>query len=149
MTLPPPRTPTWREHGTTAVFADDGFPARTLVHFSQAGAIDGSVVRFPVALEHGETWTLDVSVQPLLGDAADLAGDEFAQHRLAERKRAEESLAEWNRSTPTLHSGWADLQQTCRRVGEALSLQYFHVTPWVAWSDAGQRGALVTRQGDN
>jgi len=26
-----------------------------------------------------------------------------------------------------------------------LSLQYFHVTPWVAWSDAGDRGGLVTK----
>jgi glycogen debranching enzyme len=112
VTLPPPRTPSWREHGTTAVFADEGFPARTLVHFSQAGAIDGSVVRFPVALEHGETWTLDVSVQPLLDDAPVLAGAEFEQHRLAERTRAEESLAEWHRSTPALRSSWADLQQT-------------------------------------
>jgi glycogen debranching enzyme len=115
VTLPPPRTPSWRERGTTAVFADEDFPARTLVHFSQAGAIDGSVVRFPVALEHGETWTLDVSVQPLLGDAPVLAGGEFEQHRLAERTRAEESLAAWHRSTPALHSGWADLQQTWER----------------------------------
>lgn len=38
------------------------------------------------------------------------------------------------------------LQQTCRDVGDALALQYFHVAPWVAWSDAGQRGQLVTEQ---
>jgi hypothetical protein len=27
-----------------------------------------------------------------------------------------------------------------------LALQYFHATPWVAWSDAGQHGRLVSRQ---
>ncbi len=115
VTLPPPRSPSWREHGTTAVFSDETFPARTVVHFSQTGAIDGSSVRFPVTLEHGETWTLEVSVQPLLGNAPVLHGAEFEEHRVAERQRAARSLAEWNASTPTLRSGWADLQQTWER----------------------------------
>lgn len=115
VTLPPPRTPTWREHGTTAVFADESFPARTIVHFSQTGAIDGSVVRFPVSLGHGETWTLDVAVQPLLDGDVALTGDEFEAHRVAERDRAEKSLSEWNASSPYLRSTWADLQQTWER----------------------------------
>jgi glycogen debranching enzyme len=115
VTLPPPRAPSWREHGTTAVFADETFPARTIVHFSQTGAIDGSVVRFPVVLGHGETWTLEVGVQPLLESDRALRGDEFESHRIAERERAEKSLAEWNRSSPTLCSRWADLQQTWER----------------------------------
>jgi glycogen debranching enzyme len=124
VTLPPPRTPTWREHGTTAVFADETFPAQTIVHFSQPGMIDGSVVRFPVALEHGQTWTLEVGVQPLLGDERPLTADEFAPHRSAERQRAEESLAEWNASTPQLHSGWADLDQTwARSVADLAALR--------------------------
>jgi len=29
------------------------------------------------------------------------------------------------------------LQRTCREVGEAVALQYFHAAPWVAWTDAG------------
>ncbi|MFH5209747.1 alpha-E domain-containing protein [Antrihabitans spumae] len=29
------------------------------------------------------------------------------------------------------------LQKTCRDVGEAIALQYFHAAPWVAWTDAG------------
>ena len=29
------------------------------------------------------------------------------------------------------------LQKTCRDVGEAIALQYFHAAPWVAWHDAG------------
>jgi hypothetical protein len=29
-----------------------------------------------------------------------------------------------------------------------LTLQYFHITPWVAWSDASHRGLLVTRNGE-
>jgi glycogen debranching enzyme len=115
VTLPPPRTATWREHGTTAVFADESFPAQTIVHFSQPGAIDGGIIRFPIGLEHGETWTLEVGVQPLLDGDAPLAADEFGPHRAEERRRAEESLAEWNARTPELRSRWADLDETWRR----------------------------------
>jgi glycogen debranching enzyme len=115
VTLPPPRTPTWHEHGTTAVFTGETFEAKTIVHFSQSGAIDGSVVRFPVSLDHGETWTLEVGVQPVLANDAPLAGEEFEPHRLAERRRAEESLASWNASTPQLRSGWVDLDRTWER----------------------------------
>ncbi|HEX5142693.1 MAG TPA: hypothetical protein VFW21_02360, partial [Mycobacterium sp.] len=46
----------------------------------------------------------------------------------------------------SLESQLAGLQKTCSEVGAALALQYFHVTPWVAWSDAG--AGLVSRQGD-
>ncbi|HUL98591.1 MAG TPA: alpha-E domain-containing protein [Mycobacterium sp.] len=42
----------------------------------------------------------------------------------------------------------AGLQQTCRELGEALALQYFHSAPWVAWSDAGRNGALVIEDGE-
>jgi hypothetical protein len=40
------------------------------------------------------------------------------------------------------------LQQTCRELGEALALQYFHLAPWVAWADAGRNGALVIEDGE-
>ena len=89
--LPPPRTPTWREHGRTAVFADEGFPARTIVHFSQPCAIDGAVVRFPIVLEHGETWSLEIGVQPLLDGDRALASGAFAPHLANERRQAEDS----------------------------------------------------------
>ncbi|WP_025736069.1 alpha-E domain-containing protein [Mycobacterium genavense] len=48
----------------------------------------------------------------------------------------------------TLETRLAGLQTTYRDVGDALSLQYFHVTPWVAWSDAGHCAAMVARNGD-
>jgi glycogen debranching enzyme len=128
VTLPPPRTPTWHEQGTTAVFADAEFAAKTIVHFSQAGAIDGSVVRFPVSLAHGETWTLDVGVQPVLPNDAELPADDFEPHRLAERRGAEESLALWNASTPQLSSSWADLDRTWERSVADLAALRMRVT---------------------
>ncbi len=42
----------------------------------------------------------------------------------------------------------AGLQETCRDVGEALALQYFHSAPWVAWTDAGRNGSLVIEEGE-
>lgn len=36
----------------------------------------------------------------------------------------------------------AGLQQTCRDLGEAVALQYFHAAPWVAWTDAGGAAGL-------
>jgi glycogen debranching enzyme len=115
VTLPPPRTAEWRENGTTAVFTDETFPAQTIVHFSQPCTIDGGTVRFPFALEHGETWTLDVSVQALLDGDVPLTAEQFAPHRLEERRRAEESLGAWHASTPRLSSSWAALDRTWER----------------------------------
>src|SRR5262249_34519535 len=88
---------------------------RTIVHFSQPGEIDGSLVRFPIELDHGGTWTLEVGVQPVLPGDRPLTADEFEPHRIAERRRAEESLAQWDATTPQLRSGWHDLDQTWER----------------------------------
>lgn len=43
----------------------------------------------------------------------------------------------------------AGLQITCRDVGEALALQYFHAAPWVAWSDAGSGNRLASKRGES
>ena len=115
VTLPDARTPTWLDQGTTAVFTDESFDARTIVHFSQPCVIDGSHLRFPIELDHGGTWTLEVGVQPVLHGDAPLAADEFEPHRAAERQRAEESLAQWDASTPQLRSSWHHLDQTWDR----------------------------------
>ena len=72
-------------------------------------------MRFAIELDHGETWTLEVGVQPVLPDDVALTADEFEPHRVAERARAEESLAHWNATTPRLRTGWHDLDQTWER----------------------------------
>ena len=68
--------------------------------------------------------------------------------RLLGRARSELEFVQPGVLLESLDSRLAGLQRTCRDVGEALSLQYFHVTPWVAWSDAGERARLVSMQGD-
>jgi hypothetical protein len=37
---------------------------------------------------------------------------------------------------------------TCRDLGEALALQYFHAAPWVAWADAGRNDSVVIEEGE-
>jgi uncharacterized alpha-E superfamily protein len=68
--------------------------------------------------------------------------------RLLGQARSELEFVQPGVLLESLESRLAGLQRTCRDVGEALSLQYFNVTPWVAWSDAGERGRLATRQGE-
>jgi uncharacterized alpha-E superfamily protein len=67
--------------------------------------------------------------------------------RLLGRARSELEFVQPGALLESLEMRLAGLQKTCHDVGEALALQYFHVVPWVAWSDAGQRHPLPARQG--
>jgi uncharacterized alpha-E superfamily protein len=68
--------------------------------------------------------------------------------RLLGRARSELEFLRPGILLESLEERLAGLQQTCRELGEALSLQYFHSAPWVAWSDAGRNGALVIEDGE-
>ena len=115
VTLPPPRQPVWDEPSGTAVFADETFPARTTVHLSQPCEVADGTLRFPVALEHGETWTLEVAVQPQLDGDEPIDAGSVATRLADERRTAKESLAGWHRSVPQLRSAWPDLDETWQR----------------------------------
>ena len=59
----PSRPQHWKDAGTVE-FADEGFPARTLVHFAPApDDADGSSARYRLRLKPGERWQLLVAVQ--------------------------------------------------------------------------------------
>ncbi len=68
--------------------------------------------------------------------------------RLLGQARSELEFVQPGVLLESLESRLAGLQRTCRDVSDALALQYFHVTPWVAWPDASQRARLVSRKGD-
>ncbi|MDT5009889.1 MAG: hypothetical protein QOH57_1506 [Mycobacterium sp.] len=68
--------------------------------------------------------------------------------RLLGRARSELEFLRPGILLESLEERLAGLQQTCRELGEALSLQYFHSAPWVAWSDAGRNGSLVIEDGE-
>ena len=67
--------------------------------------------------------------------------------RLLGRARSELEFVRPGVLLESLEMRLAGLQKSCEDVGEALAVQYFHAVPWVAWSDAGQRDPLPTRQG--
>jgi uncharacterized alpha-E superfamily protein len=68
--------------------------------------------------------------------------------RLLGRARSELEFLRPGILLESLEARLATIQQTCRELGEALALQYFHSAPWVAWSDAGRNGALVIETGE-
>jgi uncharacterized alpha-E superfamily protein len=68
--------------------------------------------------------------------------------RLLGRARSELEFLRPGILLESLEARLAAIQQTCRELGEALALQYFHSAPWVAWSDAGRNGSLVIETGE-
>ena len=86
------------------------------------------------------------SIDELLHRQQSRIGATAEAQRLLGQARSELEFVQPGALLESLDTRLASLQETCSDVGEALSLQYFHVTPWVAWSDAGAR--LVTRNGE-
>ena len=68
--------------------------------------------------------------------------------RLLGRARSELEFVRPGVLLESLEETLAGLQQTCRDLGDALALQYFHAAPWVAWADAGRNGSLVIEDGE-
>jgi uncharacterized alpha-E superfamily protein len=88
------------------------------------------------------------SLDELLHNPQSRIGATAEAQRLLGQARSELEFVQPGVLLESLDSRLAGLQETCSDVGEALSLQYFHVTPWVAWSDAGHNSQLVTRRGE-
>jgi glycogen debranching enzyme len=113
--LPEPRPPAWDAARRVVILSDERYPARTMVEFSQPCTVEGSVVRFQLSLEYGESWTLQVGVQPMLDGDQPLASEAFARTLQAERAEAEESLAHWQQTVPTLETRDDDVRHTWLR----------------------------------
>ncbi|WAC93235.1 alpha-E domain-containing protein [Mycobacterium sp. Aquia_213] len=88
------------------------------------------------------------SIEELVRNPMSRVGATAEAQRLLGQARSELEFMPPGVLLDTLETRLAGLQTTCSDVGDALSLQYFHVTPWVAWSDAGHGAGLVTRNGD-
>jgi uncharacterized alpha-E superfamily protein len=69
--------------------------------------------------------------------------------RLLGQARSELEFVQPGVLLDSLETFLAGLQRTCSDVGDALALQYFHAAPWVAWSDATERGRLLARQAES
>jgi uncharacterized alpha-E superfamily protein len=89
------------------------------------------------------------NLDELLHNPQSRVGATVEAQRLLGHARSELEFVQPGVLLESLETRLAGLQKTCRDVGEALALQYFHASPWVAWSDAGGCGKLVARQGES
>ncbi|BCI82792.1 hypothetical protein MTY66_44170 [Mycolicibacterium sp. TY66] len=63
--------------------------------------------------------------------------------RLLGRARSELEFLQPGLLLDSLEDRLAGLQRSCREIGEALALEYFHAAPWVAWTDAGHAVSVI------
>ena len=87
----------------TLEFADEGFPARTLVHLLPApDEPKGHTARYRLRLAPGARWELLVAVQWLLNGTPPLDGAAFEEQLHEDRRERDDSLAAWWSSMPKL-----------------------------------------------
>jgi len=89
------------------------------------------------------------NLDELLHNPQSRIGATVEAQRLLGQARSELEFMQPGVLLESLETRLAGLQTTCSDVGDALALQYFHAAPWVAWSDAGERGRAVARQGES
>ena len=100
----PSRPERWKD-ASTVEFADEGFPARTLVHLAPApDGADGAAASYRLRLRPGERWQLLVAVQWLLNGTPELDGAAFETSLRDDRRERDASLAAWWRSAPRLQA---------------------------------------------
>ena len=100
----PSRPEHWKD-ARTVEFADEGFPARTLVHLAPApDNADGGLARYRLRLAPGERWQLRVAVQWLLNGTPELDADAFEARLREDRRERDASLAAWWSSAPRLQA---------------------------------------------
>ncbi|GGG02684.1 hypothetical protein GCM10007304_15940 [Rhodococcoides trifolii] len=68
--------------------------------------------------------------------------------RLLGRARSELEFLQPGVLLEDLQERLMDLQEICREIGEAISTQYFHAAPWVAWTDAGSSSDEAQLEGE-
>ena len=78
------------------------------------------------------------SLERLMTSPAYRAGPGAEARRLLGRTRSELEFVRPGALLESLEDRLATLQATCRDVAEALAMQFFRPTTWVAWSDAGR-----------
>jgi glycogen debranching enzyme len=100
----PSRPERWQDAGTVE-FADEDFPARTLVHLAPApDHADGGAARYQLRLAPGERWQLRVAVQWLLDETPELDAAAFEAGLRDDRRDRDASLAAWWRTAPRLQA---------------------------------------------
>jgi glycogen debranching enzyme len=122
--LPPMVASTYEADDNQFVLVDgNGQTAQTQVILSERGDVDGSKVRYRIALGPRERWELRIDIVPSLD------GDKIVP-RAAERRfgdemtRVRESLAAWRLRVPQIRADWDELGQSFfRSVSDLASLR--------------------------
>jgi glycogen debranching enzyme len=115
-TLPDAAPATFDEERVCLSFADpdEESEARTHVYFSCPGVLDGSTMRYRIALEPREYWEVELDLRTSTnGDGAD--GLRERRHFGAEVDHVRESLAAWHLRVPQLRAAWDPLQRSFER----------------------------------
>src|SRR5437867_728788 len=110
--LPELRPNEYDDERNQFLISDNGdLPLKTQVIFSQRGEVDGSKVKFHLALQPRERWNLDVEVIPL--PDGELVAPRFAQRRFGDEVgRVRDSLAAWQLRVPQLRTTWDALSHS-------------------------------------
>ena len=109
------------------------------------GALDaGRVVQFllrdtlfPRSVFHALRQAEDCLQRLEPGGGARRSNEKSESMRLIGRARSELEFLRPSDLLEDLPRRLAGLQTTIKDVGDAVSMQYFHTSPWVAWSGAG------------
>jgi glycogen debranching enzyme len=119
--LPEPVPLTHEEADNALVLSDgDGFTGVTQIFFSQPGDVDGSSVRFRVALDPGERWRLRVDVNVSV-DGVQM-GPQLVEREFGEElARVRASLTSWRMSVPRLRATWDPLPAAFTRSAADLA----------------------------
>jgi glycogen debranching enzyme len=100
----PSRPERWQD-ARTVEFADQDFPARTLVHLDPApDEVDGGTARYRLRLAPGERRHFGVAVQWLLSETPELDAAAFEAGLRDDRRDRDASIAAWWRSAPRLRA---------------------------------------------
>jgi glycogen debranching enzyme len=128
--LPEPVTISDAEGDGDLVLADPGpFAGVTQVFFSQGGILDGSRVRYAIALEPGESWRLRVEVT-VAPDGSRIEPENAERQFGDELARVRGSLAAWHMRIPQLRATWEPLAAAFdRSVSDLASLRMRNAQP--------------------
>ncbi|HWC31543.1 MAG TPA: glycogen debranching N-terminal domain-containing protein, partial [Actinomycetota bacterium] len=105
------------------------FAGVTQLFFSQRGKVDGSTVRYPIALEPGESWGLRVEVT-VASDGSRTEPENAERQFGDELARVRASLSAWHMRIPQLRATWEPLAAAFdRSVSDLASLRIRSAQP--------------------
>jgi glycogen debranching enzyme len=110
--LPPPAPVTNDETGLRLSIVDPRGDLGTRLTFSRPGRLDGSTMRFPLALEPHEQWDLTVDVMPWLEQESMAEGGDQLSDEL---ETVGDVVSAWTLRVPRVRGGWESLRRAFDR----------------------------------